>query len=73
MKAIKQAELNDILNEYFRDEISASRVTEKINEIADYFAIGFAMNISTHCYCELGNDTRSYKELLEIYKKEIRL
>jgi hypothetical protein len=34
------------------------------------FAIGFAMSISTHCYCELGNDTRSYKELLEIYKKE---
>jgi len=38
--------------------------------IADEFAIGFAMSISTHCYCELGNDTRSYKELLEIYKKE---
>ena len=39
-------------------------------EIADEFAIGFAMSISTHCYCELCNDTRSYKELLEIYKKE---
>jgi hypothetical protein len=46
---------------------------KKIQEsliIADEFAIGFAMFISTHCYCELGSDTRSYQELLEIYKKE---
>lgn len=39
-------------------------------KIADEYAIGFAMHISTHCYCELGNDSRSYEELLEIYKKE---
>ncbi len=45
----------------------------KIDEsvvIAEDFAVGFAMHISTHCNCELGNDTRSYTELLEIYKKE---
>ena len=41
-----------------------------LEQIAEEFAIGFAMHISTHCYCELGNDTRSYEELLEIYKKE---
>ncbi len=43
---------------------------EVIIKIADDFAIGFAMHISTHCNCELGNDARSYEELLEIYKKE---
>ena len=45
-------------------------IAYKSVEIADEFAIGFAIHISTHCNCELGNDTRSYKELLEIYKKE---
>ena len=48
-------------------------IAEKCIEISDDFAIGFAMNISTHCNCELGNDTRSYKELLEIYKKDFYL
>ena len=42
----------------------------QLEQIADDYAIEFAMHISTHCYCELGNDTRSYKELLEIFKKE---
>ena len=42
MKAIRQAELNDIFNSYFvRDEISTSKVTELINNKADEFAIGF--------------------------------
>lgn len=43
---------------------------DRLEQIAEDFAIGFAMHISTHCYCELGNDSRSYKELLQIYKKE---
>ncbi len=45
-------------------------MSENLEKIADDYAIEFAMFISTHCYCELGNDTRSYKELLEIFKKE---
>jgi hypothetical protein len=70
MKAIRQAQTRDILDAYDKEDISYSRMNEMFNELAEEFAIGFAMAISTHCYCDLGNDTRSYKELLEIYKKE---
>ena len=45
----------------------------QLEVIAEEFAIDFAMSIATHCYCELGNDTRSYKELLEEFKKEKEL
>jgi hypothetical protein len=69
MKAIRQAQTRDILDAYNREDISYSRMNEMFNELADEFAIGFAMHISTHCNCELGNDTRCYQELLEIYKK----
>jgi hypothetical protein len=51
-------------------KISSEELRDECEKIADEFAIAFAMSISTHCYCELGNDTRSYQELLEIYKKE---
>ena len=53
-----------------RYSIRKTTLADRCEKIAEEFAIGFAMYISTHCYCELGNDTRSYQELLEIYKKE---
>ena len=55
---------------YNYNHLELAEICEKI---ADDFAIGFSMHISTHCNCELGNDTRSYQELLEIYKKEKQL
>ena len=68
MKAIKQAELNDILNEYFREEISASRVTEKVNELAETFAKEFLS--WTNTYKDFGIKTND--ELLEIFKTRMK-
>jgi len=64
--------LKEKFGEYAKQEVWEKRNhnAEECEKIAEEFAIGFAMHISTHCYCELGNDTRSYKELLQIYKKE---
>ncbi len=61
------------LKEKFEEILIAFWTSEwesECEKVADEFAIGFTMHISTHCYCELGNDSRSYEELLEIYKKE---
>jgi len=68
MKAIKQAELNDILYSHYNDdEISASKVTELINEKADIFAISFM------CWCEENKvwiENYSNKEKITIYKDQ---
>jgi len=75
MKAITQAQLNDILySHYNEDEISASRVTELINEKADDFAISFAewfdgLRVDNYLLYK----TRSIKESLEDYKKQLHL
>ncbi len=58
---------------YFDCTLTPKEDAIRKTKIAEDFAIGFAMHISTHCYCELGNDTHSYQELLEIYKKESQL
>ena len=34
----------------------------------DEFAVGFAISVSTHCYCELGSRVDEYNKLLEDYK-----
>jgi len=68
MKAIKQSELNDILYSHFRDEISASKTTELINDKADEFAIKFSEWCFVYSLSKHSNS--NYKELLEIYKKE---
>jgi hypothetical protein len=60
----------NFLHNWIDEDYNRQHVAEVLEIDADDFAIGFAMSISTHCYCELGNDTRSYQELLEIYKKE---
>ena len=64
MKAIKQAELNDILHKHFTDEISASKVVEYLNDLADEFAIGFAEWLSDW------HTKERLKEILKSYKKE---
>jgi hypothetical protein len=43
MKAIKQAQLREILDAYNREEISYSRMNEMLNELADKFAVGFSL------------------------------
>lgn len=67
MKAIKQAELNDILHKHFTDEVSASKVTEYLNDLADDFAIGFLEWKSNLSYTF--SDKYTTRQLLEIYKK----
>jgi len=72
MKAIKQAELNDILySHYNEDEISASKVTELINEKADIFAINFIkwfQNLTD--YHPEKNEEINYNELLKMFKTQ---
>jgi hypothetical protein len=72
MKAIKQAELNDILySHYNEDEISASKVTELINEKADVFAINFTkwfQNLTD--YHPEKNEEINYNELLKMFKTQ---
>lgn len=68
MKAIKQAELNDILNSHYREEISASKANELVNEKADAFAIGFKKWMGDGENLLL-NAWRTDEELLELYKK----
>jgi hypothetical protein len=74
MKAIKQAELNDILHKHFTDEISASKVVEYLNDLADDFAIGFTNWCIKNYHLEgLFTGILDEKQLLEIYKKENNL
>jgi uncharacterized Fe-S center protein len=73
---MKQTAVEQIFDELHSKGLWSNKM-EKIFEQAkemekqqqDEIAIGFAMSISTHCYCELGNDTRSYQQLLETYNK----
>ncbi|MFM2204488.1 MAG: hypothetical protein RLZZ605_1452 [Bacteroidota bacterium] len=51
-----------------KDILEYENTLTKREQIADDFSVKFAMHISTHCNCELGNDTRSYTELLQIFK-----
>jgi hypothetical protein len=81
MKAIKQAQLREILDAYNREEISYSRMNEMLNELADQLAIGFAewfadntLRVDLDGYKTFGDtyETKPHtiKELLEIFKKE---
>jgi len=65
MKAIRQAELRDITDKWYREEISYSKMNELINEKAEEFAIGFGEWLLKNY-----DGLKSVKELLENYKKE---
>ena len=70
MKAIIQADLRDITDKYDRKEISYSKMNELINDKADDFAIrvlSWYDNLQEIFYRD---KDLSYKELLQIYKKE---
>lgn len=67
-KAIKQAALRDILNDFEQNNISGTKVTELLNEIAENFAIGFVEWHWVNAY-EYPNNTD--EQLLEIYKKTL--
>ena len=84
MKAIKQVQTRDILDSYNREDISYSRMNEMFNELADKFAIEFAMwciqwrvefydDAKEGILYTYGGMYQKYKmqELLEIYKKQL--
>jgi hypothetical protein len=49
LKAIKQAQLREILEAYTREGISYSRMNEMLNELADKFAVGFGVWLTKNC------------------------
>lgn len=70
MKAIKQAQTRNILDSYNKEDISYSRMNEMFNELAEYFAIGFAEWLrDDRLNTEYWYEEMTIKELLEIYKK----
>ena len=60
MKAITQAELRDIMDQYNKEQISYSRMNELINEKADQFAIKYGEWLTNGEFSKLS---------LELYKK----
>jgi hypothetical protein len=60
MRALIQAELRDITDQWLREEISYSRMNELINEKADQFAIEYGKWLTNGEFSELS---------LKLYKK----
>lgn len=61
-----ETRVEDIIQLSVEKELYDYEALEKIIELAEYFAIGFAY------WCEWRDDRafKTYEELLEIYKKE---
>ena len=61
--------LKDKIYDFVRESSHAELITRGIEDIADEFAIGFAMFVKLE-YKDIVMTKDNYKELLEIYKQE---